>query len=55
MCKAMEDYSKKMKVTGAIEALRLSGQSTDQIIKLITENYHVTREYVESLMNPIPA
>ena len=55
MCKAMEDYTKKTEVLSAIKALKLSGQSTEQIIKLITENYHVTREYVESLMNPISA
>lgn len=55
MCKAMEDYTVRTEVLSAIKALRLSGQSAEQIIKLITENYHVTREYVESLMNPIPA
>ena len=55
MCKAMEDYSKKMEVLGAIKALRLSGNSPDQIIKLIVENYQVTKEYVENLMGPIPA
>ena len=36
MCKAMEDYSIKMEVLGAIKALKLSGQSAEQIIKLIT-------------------
>ena len=55
MCKAMEDYTIKTEVLSAIKALRLSGQSPEQIIKLITENYSVTREYVENLMNPIPA
>ena len=55
MCKAMEDNNKKMEVLGAIKALRLSGNSPDQIIKLIVENYQVTKEYVENLMGPIPA
>ena len=55
MCKAMENYTIKTEVHSAIKALRLSGQSPEQIIKLITENYSVTKEYVENLMNPIPA
>ena len=55
MCKAMEDNNKKMEVLGAIKALRLSGNFTDQIVKLIVENYQVTKEYVENLMAPIPA
>lgn len=42
-------------VLSAIKALKLSGQRVEQIIKLITENYHVSKEYVEDLMNPIPA
>lgn len=55
MCQAMEDYTKKTEVLSAIKALKLSGQTVDQIIKLVTENYHVSKEYVEDLMNPIPA
>lgn len=55
MCQAMEDYTKKMQIIGAINALKLSGQTVEQMIKLITENYNVSKEYVENLMNPISA
>lgn len=55
MCKAMEENNKKMQVLGAINALKLTGQSVEQIVKLITENYHVSKEYVENLMNPMLA
>lgn len=55
MCQAMKDYTKKMQIIGAINALKLSGQTVEQMIKLITENYNVSKEYVENLMNPISA
>lgn len=55
MCKAMEDYTKKTEIIGAIKGMKLSGQPVEQIVKLITENYHVTKEYVEKLMEPVPA
>lgn len=55
MCQAMEDYTKKTEVLSVIKALKLSGQTVEQIIKLVTENYHVSKEYLEKLMNPIIA
>lgn len=55
MCQAMEDYTKKTQVVASINALKFAGQSVEQIIEFITENYHVSKEYVENLMNPISA
>lgn len=54
-CKAMEDYTKKTEIIGVIKGLKLSGQTVEQIIKLVSGNYHVSKEYVENLMNLIPA
>ena len=50
MCQAMEDYSKKMKITGAVEMLRLDGVSDEDIIAKVMKLYNVTKEYVLAIL-----
>ena len=50
MCKAMEDYTMKKEVTGAIKGMRMMGASDNDIIAKIVENFNVTKDYVLALL-----
>ena len=50
MCKAMEDYTMKIEVTGVIKSMRMMGASDNDIIAKIVENYNVTKDYVLALL-----
>ena len=56
MCKGMEDYTRETKlegeVMGGIWALKKMGVSAQRIVEMIMEDYRVSREYVEKLMQP---
>ena len=52
MCLAMEKKEQRDKITGAIEILRATGSSENDIVSKIVENFHVTKEYVISLLAP---
>ena len=52
MCKAMEDYTKKVKIISIIDYMRDEGKSESDIIDKIIDKYHVTKEYVLALLNP---
>ena len=52
MCAAMEKRSQKDKVSGAIEILRATGSSENDIVNKIIENFGVTKEYVLALLAP---
>ena len=52
MCKAMEKRDQKNEVTGVIKGMKLMGASDNDIIGKIVETYHVTREYVLTLLAP---
>ena len=52
MCLAMEKKTQRDKITGAIEILRATGSSDNDIISKIVENFNVTKEYVLELLVP---
>ncbi len=52
MCKSLENRDKKMKISGAIEMLRLDGASDEDIIAKVMKLYNVTKEYVVALLAP---
>ncbi|GEM_PF-1878321 len=52
MCKAMEDYTKKQRIVGAIDILKLDGVSDEDIIAKIMKLFDVTRDYVLALLTP---
>ena len=55
MCKAMENYTKKIRIEGAIGALQDVGMSTQQIVEVLVKKYLVSQEYVEGLMRSATA
>lgn len=52
MCKAMEDYTKKTEIIGAIKVLRSMGTQENEIVAAIIKQFEVTAEYVKALMQP---
>ncbi|MBQ7266014.1 MAG: transposase [Firmicutes bacterium] len=52
MCKAMEDYTKKTEIIGAIKGMKLMGASESDILTQIIKNFNVTKDYVVSLLKP---
>lgn len=52
MCKAMEDYTKKQRITGMIQGMQMMGASENDIINKIIETFNVTKEYVLALLTP---
>ena len=52
MCKAMEDYTKKTEIVGAIKAFRIMGIKENDIITAIVKEFSVTAEYVKGLLQP---
>ena len=50
MCKAMDENNKKMKITGAVEMLRLEGATEEDIIAKVMKLYNVTKEYVLAIL-----
>ena len=52
MCKAQEKNNLKREVTGAIKGMRIAGMSDDDILAKVMEAFHVTREYVLTLLTP---
>ncbi len=52
MCRAMEDYTKKQRIAGAIDILKLEGVSDEDIIAKIMKLFDVTRDYVLALLTP---
>lgn len=52
MCKAMEKKEKKDKILAVIDYMRDEGKSESDIIDKIIEKYHVTKEYVLTLLAP---
>ena len=55
MCKAMEDYTIKIEVLGAIKTMNYLGFAPDKIVEQVSALFNTSKEYVENLMNPIPA
>ena len=52
MCKAMEDYTKKQRIVGAIEAMKRLNTSDPDIVNTIMDMFDVTRDYVLALLTP---
>ena len=52
MCLAMEKKAEKDKISGVIEGMKYMGASDNDIIDKIIEKYHVTKEYVLTLLTP---
>lgn len=52
MCKAMEKRQQRDEINGAIMGMRMMGASDNDIIAKIVEKFHVTREYVLTLLAP---
>ena len=52
MSTSVEEFKKKMKITGAIEAYRECGKSDEDIINKIMQNFDVARDYVVALLAP---
>ena len=52
MCKAMENRDRKMMVLGAIKLMRSDGAKDEDIVTKIVNSFHVTKEYVLSLLTP---
>lgn len=52
MCKAMEDYTKKQRITGVIQGLQMAGVSDNDIVSKVIESFNVTKEYVLALLAP---
>ena len=52
MCKAMEDYTLKTKISGVIDGMRIAGMSENDIITKIAEKFSVTKDYVLALLTP---
>lgn len=52
MCTAMQKRDERMKITGAITIMKHMGVSEDDIIAKIVETFHVTKEYVLTILTP---
>ena len=52
MCKAMEDYTKKQRIVGAIEAMKRLNTSDPDIVNTIMDMFDVTMDYVLALLTP---
>ena len=52
MCKAMEDYTKKMKILGAVEMLRDLGMDNQSIIEKIMDKFNLTQSAAEEYVLP---
>lgn len=52
MCKAQDRNNLRREVTGAIKGMQMMGASDTDILKMIVEYYHVTKEYVLELLSP---
>ena len=52
MCKAMEKRDQRQRIAGVIEGMQLMGASENDIISKIVETFHVTKEYVLTLLPP---
>ena len=51
MCLAMEKKQTKDEITGAIRILKSTGATDNDIIAKIMETFHVTKEYVLTLLS----
>ena len=51
MCRALENKYKEKEVTGAITGMKMMGASEGDIVTKITESFHVTKDYVLSLLS----
>ena len=52
MCLAMEKKQTKDEITGAIRVLKSTGATDNDIIAKIMETFHVTKEYVLTILSP---
>ncbi|MCR4889903.1 MAG: hypothetical protein K5979_12105 [Ruminococcus sp.] len=55
MCKGMEEYTLRVKIKEVIQVYRDFGKTDEEIIKAMVEKYHISAEYVKSLMEAKPA
>lgn len=56
MCKAMKEHDKRTKVEAGIElARRLIGNNDQEVVRVVSDQYKVTPEYVSSIMGSSPA
>ena len=55
MCKGMEEYTLRVKIEEVIQVYKDFGKSDEEIIRAMVERYHVSAEYVKSLMETKPA
>ena len=54
MCKSMQEYTLKTKVLAYIDAYRSLNLDDTEIVKMVVKQLDVSKEYVESLMIPVP-
>lgn len=55
MCKAMEEHDLKTKVLAYIDAYRSLNKEDAEVVELIVKRLGIAKEYVERLMQPVPA
>ena len=52
MCESLKKKEQRDRITGAIEGMRIAGMTDNDIVTKIIENFHVTKEFVMSLLAP---